>query len=188
MPLEVGQVAAGVLAQVALVRLLARVHAVVALEVVEVRRGVVALRALVGLLAAVRLHVPRQVVGVVREEGARCTRVNPLAGTAAGSLARATARVLRKELQGAAGADLRRGAVLVIQGDAAQAAGEGEEQRGQGGRRLGLERGNGWGWRRGRRGVEIEGALVVLLLVLLWFHSRAVKSLQETSVTSTSHG
>jgi len=129
--LQVGEVPAGVVAQVALVGLLARVHAVVPLEVVEVRRGVVALRALVRLLAAVSLHVARQVVGVVREEGAGGARVH-LVAALAGAVGRGR-RVLRQQLQGALGADLGRGAVLVLQDDAAQPAGVGEERRGHGG-------------------------------------------------------
>lgn len=75
-PLEISQVAAGIVTQVALVGFLASVYSMVPLEVVEVGRGIVALRALVWLLSAVGLHVAGQVVRVVGEEGAGSTSVN----------------------------------------------------------------------------------------------------------------
>lgn len=101
MPLEISQVATGIVTQVAFVGLLASVHSMVPLEVVKVSGGVVALRALVWLLSTVGLHVAGQVVRVVGEEGAGSTGVDLVS-----SLSRASVCVLGQHLQRALGTDL----------------------------------------------------------------------------------
>lgn len=75
-PLEISQVAAGIVTQVALVGFLTSVYSMVPFEVVEVGGGVVALRALVWLLSTVGLHVAGQVVRVVGDERAGSTGVD----------------------------------------------------------------------------------------------------------------
>lgn len=110
--LQVGQVSTGVLAQMALVGLLACVHSVVSFEVVEVCGGVVTLRALVWLLTTVRLHVAGQVVWVVREEGTGRACVHLV--TALSWTVRRPSGVFRQHIQGALGTYLSRGAILVL--------------------------------------------------------------------------
>lgn len=74
MALEVGQVAAGIRTQRALVGLLPCVDPLVALEVVQVGRGIGAEGTGKGLLTTVCLHMAGQVVGISGDKGTELTR------------------------------------------------------------------------------------------------------------------